>query len=281
MATNPSPITTPDTGHAWSPDVYTYAPADVVRDALILQTSTISGDIDGDSPSLRVAFIKDDESADYVAEGATIPDHSPALDEVTVHTKKLSRLVNLSSEQFRQTQTASQVAMSVSRDIVRKADNSYLGDASNPTGLLNVAGIVDGGNVTNSLDKLVDLVAELEGNLATPSAIVLDPASWAALRKLKVGSSRYDTLLGAGTNDADARVLGLPVLRSPFVPAGTGLVIDQTAIASAVGQVRVAQSEHALFADDGVQLRSTWRIGWQVVRPERLGKFTVSAGSGK
>lgn len=69
-----STIRTTDTAAAWSPDVYSYAPADVVPQALILNTSTVSGTIEGDEPSLRVAYVADSESADYVAEGAVIPD---------------------------------------------------------------------------------------------------------------------------------------------------------------------------------------------------------------
>jgi hypothetical protein len=35
---------------AWRPDVYTFAPTDVVPDALILQCSTVAGEIEGDEP---------------------------------------------------------------------------------------------------------------------------------------------------------------------------------------------------------------------------------------
>ncbi len=83
--------------------------------------------------------------------------------------------------------------------------------------------------------------------------------------------------MGAGTIDAQALVLSLPVLRSRFIPAHSGLVVDRTAIAAAAGRVRVAQSEHALFASDAVQIRATWRIGWKPVRADRLGKFTIGA----
>lgn len=194
-----------------------------------------------------------------------------------VHTKKLARLVNLSSEQFRQPQTAEQVSQSVARDLVRKADNSYLGDSTDPVGLLHVAGTVDGSVIDGSLDALVDLVAELEANGANPSSVIVDPATWGALRKLKVADTYNQSLLGAGTTDAQPLLLGLPVLRSRFIPANSGLVVDRAAVVSAVGQVRVAQSEHALFSRDAVQLRATWRIGWKLMRPERIGKFTVAA----
>lgn len=267
-------ITTTDSGNAWSPDVYKFAPADVVPQALILQTATIAGDINGDEPSLHVGFVTDAESAAYVAEGAEITDSEPDLDEVLITTKKISRLVKLSNEQYSQPQTPGQVAASVARDIVRKADASYLGDTS-PVGLLHAPNVVDGGAIGADLDVLIDLVAQLEANGATPTAIVLDPLGWAAFRKLKVADTYNQSLLGAGTTDAQTLVLSLPVLRSRFIPPYSGLVVDRNAIAAAVGQVKVATSEHALFSSDAVQIRATWRIGWTPVLPQRLGKFTV------
>lgn len=272
-------LTTSTADFAWRPDESTFAPADVVPAALILQTSAIGGDINGDQPSLHVAFVNDAESAAYVAEGSPITDDEPELDEVIVKTKKISRLVTLSTEQFEQPGTATQVAQSVARDLVRKADASYLGDdgtGSTPMGLLHHTGIVDGDPIVDNLDSLIDLIAVLEQNGATPSAIVTDPLTWAALRRLKVGgTSTNESLLGAGTTDATPMLLSLPVLRSRFIPANSGLVIDKQAIASAVGSVKVAQSEHAKFAQDSVVLRATWRIGWNLVRPERIGRFVV------
>ncbi|MCV7221607.1 phage major capsid protein [Mycolicibacterium elephantis] len=272
-------ITTTTADKAWAPDVHTFAAEDVTPDALILRTATVSGEIDGDEPSLRVAYVSDADTADYVDEGAEITEDDPALDEVTIQTKKISRLVQVSSEQHRKPRTAEQLAHSVARDLVAKADRSYLGDAD-PVGLLNAAGVVDGGAIGTSLDALIDLVAQLEANGATPGAIVLDPLGWAEFRKLKVETDSNASLLGAGTTDAQALVLSLPVLRSRFIPAHSGLVVDPAAIAAAVGPVRIATSEHALFASDSVQIRATWRIGWKPVRADRLGKFTIGeAGS--
>lgn len=126
---------------------------------------------------------------------------------------------------------------------------------------------------------LVDLFAELEGNGATPTHIIVDPVAWASLRKFKAATGSAQSLLGAGTSDAARLLLDLPVLVTPAMTAGTGLVIDKSAIVSAVGEVMVAQSEHAYFDSDSIALRCTWRFGANVVRPDRIGKFTVTAPS--
>lgn len=143
-------------------------------------------------------------------------------------------------------------------------------------GLVNTGGVVEGDDVSGSLDALVDLIAQLQDDLAVPSHILLDPLGWAELRKLKTGSAFNSSLLGAGTSDAVPMLLSLPVIVDPAVPDYSGVVVDQRAIVSAVGQVKVATSEHQYFSSDSVLLRATWRFGHVVVRPNRLGVFTVT-----
>lgn len=207
--------------------------------------------------------------------------------EVLVHTAKVTQLVRLSNEQWRQDNTASRLSQSVSRAVTRRADLAFVAEpAPEPpaiapvAGLVNVDDIVHGGAISNSLDALVDLVAHLQDNLSTPTVILVDPLGLGELRKLKVADSHNQTLLGAGTSDAARMLLSLPVTVSPAVPDYTGLVIDKNAIVSAVGPVKVANSEHAVFASDSVLLRATWRFGHVVVRPDRIGTFTITtAGS--
>ena len=73
-------------------------------------------------------------------------------------------------------------------------------------------------------------------------------------------------------------LLSVPVVVDRAVPDYSGVVIDRNAIVSAVGQVMVATSAHQYFSSDSVLLRATWRTGHQVVRPERIGVFTIAGG---
>ncbi|MED5813869.1 phage major capsid protein [Mycolicibacterium sp. 050232] len=278
--------TTATSQYAWRPDQSTFHAADVIPDALILQTSTVSGEIDGDQPSLHVAYV-DDADAEFVAEAAEIDESDPNMSEVVVHTGKISQLVRLSREQWYQEGTAIQLRKSVSRAIIKRADQAYLAQVvptppavQPPAGLLNIAGVVDGGDVSGDLDTLVDLVADLQAEGSQPSHIVLDPVGWAELRKLKTGTDYNSSLLGAGTTDAKNLLLGLPVLVNRWASPYTGLVIDKTAVVSAVGDVKIAASEHTYFSSDSVALRATWRIGWNVVRPQRIGQFSIAGGGG-
>lgn len=275
--------TTSTSAKAWAPDVTEFAPSDAVPEALILQTSSVLGSIEGDEPAVRVAFVTDAD-ATFTAEGATIAESDPTLDEVLVYTGKITQLVRVSREQYEQDGTASHLATSVARAVTTKANEAFLTQAAPvspavtpPAGLLNVTGITAGGAVDADLDVLVDLIATLEGAGATPSHIITDPTGWASLRKIKTATGSNASLLGAGTNDAERRLLDLPVIVSPAMTASTGLVVDKSAIASAAGPVRVATSEHVYFNSDSIGLRCTWRIGWNLVHADRIGSFTVTA----
>ena len=72
-------------------------------------------------------------------------------------------------------------------------------------------------------------------------------------------------------------LLSLPVIVNSNLPAYIGVLVDKAAVVSAVGNVLVSGSSHFFFSTDDVALKSTWRIGQNVVRPNRIGKFTVAA----
>jgi HK97 family phage major capsid protein len=273
--------TTITSAKAWAPDVTAVAPEDAVPEALILETSTVAGEVEGDAPAVRVQYV-DDASAGFVAEGVAIDEADPDLAEVLVYTGKISQLVRLSREQWRQDNAAALLSESVQRAVTKAANVAYVAQAAPsgpavtpPAGLLNVSGIVDGGAVADNLDMLIDLQAQLAGNDGNPTHILLSPTAWANLRKFKDGATSERSLLGAGTEDTVRSLLNLPVLVSNAVPTDTGLMLDRNAIVSAVGEVMVAQSEHAYFNSDSIGLRCTWRFGANVVHPDRIGKFTV------
>lgn len=279
--------TTKTSATAWSPDQTAVAPRDAVPDALILQTSTVSGRVEGDDVAVRVQYVDDDE-AQIVAEGAAFDEADPDLAEVVVHTVKVGQLIRLSREQFTQPNASELLAESVRRAVTKKGNAVYVSQlaptppATAPAGLLNVAGILGSTGpitVSDDLDRLVDLQAAIAGNDGNPSHILLSPTAWASLRKFKDAPASARSLLGAGTTDATPALLDLPLIISNALPAHTGLMIDSTAVVSAVGDVMVATSDQRYFDSDSIGVRCSWRIGWNVVHPERIGKFTVATDS--
>lgn len=276
-------IATTTSSSAHRPDQFTYAPADIVPDALILQTSTVSGNIEGDEPVLRVAYVDDDE-AGFVAEGAPIEEADPDLAETIVATGKIGQLMRLSREQRGQNRTPELLLASLNRSILKAANTAYIRQAA-PTapaitpaaGLLNVPGVTDGGTVGANLDIISDALTAIEENGGTASHIIAAPSAWNAIRKLKTGTGSAQTLLGAGTGDIEKRLFGIPVLTSSAVPTGGLIALDQRAIVSAVGSVQVTLSEDRYFEYDSIGMRATWRFGANVVRPERIVKLTINA----
>lgn len=274
--------TTKTSADAWSPDITAVAPADAVPDALILHTSTVAGEIEGDAPLVRVQYV-DDADASFTAEGEPITEDDPGLSERVVPTGKVAQLIKLSREQWAQPNASDLLSASVTRAVTKAGNAAYINQVAPtspavtpPAGLLNIPGIVNGGAVDADLDGLVDLLALLATNDATPSHIVVSPTAWASLRKFKTGVDYNTSLLGTGATDAQRFLLDLPVIVTPAAPADTGLVIDNTAVVSAVGPVMVATSEHAFFGADSIAVRCTWRFGANVVKPNRIGKFTVT-----
>lgn len=273
---------TTNSAKAWSPDVHSFAPTDVIPDALVLQTSLVSGTIEGDEPVLRVAYV-DDDDAGFVAEGAAIPEADPDLAEVTVATGKVAQLIRVSREQWLQQGTSGLLSESVRRAVTKAANLAYIAQAAPvapaitpPAGLLNIAGIEDGGTVGADLDAIADALTTIEENGGNASHIIASPAAWNAIRKLKTGADSNVALLGAGTGDTERRLLGVPVLTSSAVPAGTLIALDRTAIVSAVGDLTVTSSEQRYFEYDSIGVRATWRFGANLVRPERVVKLTVT-----
>ncbi len=275
--------TTSTAAFPWRPDLSTFAPQDVLPGAVIFSASTVRGRIEGDAPSLRVAYIVDD-TAEFVAEGDEIDEGDPSLNEALIYTRKFAQLVRLSREQFSQLGTPDQLAASVARSMTIKADSAFLTQTT-PTspalapvaGLTNTAGLVTKSGVATDLDDLVDLEATLRQNLAVPSLWVVAPDTWAALRKLKIGSSYNSTLLGAGTDDAEPRLLSLPIVVNNQMPSKTGLLVDPMAVVSAVSDLTIAVSDQQYFTSDSYGIRATMRTGHVVPRPNRLGLFAMPA----
>ncbi len=274
--------TTTNSAAAWRPDLFVFEPADALPEAAILEHTTVAGRVEGDAVSTRVAYVADD-TAEFVAEGAEIDEGEPGLNEAQVWTSKIAQLVRLSREQYSQAGTDTELARSVARAMTAKADNAFLAQAA-PTspavapvaGLLNVAGLSSQTAVGGSLDKLIDLEAAVRAAGANPTAWIMSPDSWAILRKMKTGTDYNSTLLGAGTDNAEPRLLSIPVFVNAQMPTKRGLLVDKAAIISAVGPLEIATDSSRYFSSDSIAVRATWRTGHVLPRPARIGAFTLT-----
>lgn len=270
-------VTTETTATAWSPDVTAYPAVDVLPEALIMSTSTVVGAVEGDAPSVRVPWVDADDTVGFVNEGAPIPENAAQYNEVVVNTGKVATLGKFSREQLAQPNAAQLVVNSLSRSVVNKANAAYLGNDGDPTGLVNLAGITDGGALGTDLDTLADAVLGIEAQGGQATHIIAHPGAWGAVAKMKGATGSAVPLLGAGTEQTERRVLGVPVLVTNAAPTDTLLVVDSTAVVSAVGDVQLARSEDAFFGSDAVGIRVTFRLGWAAMKPERIVKIGTAA----
>lgn len=273
---------TADVGKPYAADVHTFAMSDAVGEAAILKHSTVSGEIQGDEPALRIGYAGN-ATATVVAEGAEIPEVDVDLDELVVHTVKVASLMTFSRELGRQPKSPDELAQAMERAVREKLDLLFLAQVA-PTapavspaaGLLNTTGIQSQTAVATNFDKLIALKSAVETAGGQPSAWVVAPTTMATLASMKAGTELNSYLLGSGVEAGQLRLLGLPIEVNNQLPAKSGLLISKADVYSAVSDVELAISEHAAFSKDSTQARATARIGFGVPRPGRIGKFAVS-----
>ena len=266
----------------FSPDQVAFPPSEVIPDALIMTTATFAADIEGDAVAAIVPIVDADDDAAFTPEGAAITEAEPDTSTKMVSTGKVAVLGKVSREAYSQNNIPALISASFRRALMKKANTAYLAQAAPtggavtpPAGLVNQS-LTAGGTVIDSLDAVVDAVAQVEDNYGAPSSMLVHPDSWAVLSKLKRQSGSNESLLGAGTADAARALLGIPVTVSPAVPSGALLVVDKTAIMAVYGQVLVATSEDAYFGSDAIGLRVTWRFGASIIDADRVVQVTVS-----
>lgn len=264
------------TNKAAFPDVQHFPAQDIIPEALIMQVTEFGPLVDSDERQVRAPYVADDVEAGFVAEGDDILPQDPTLDELVINTDKIATLTKVSREAYETDGISGLLTNSLRRSVVVKADNAFLKNTSNPNGIATTQGIVDGGTIGSDLDKLVDLIATLEGNGAMPSHIIASPQAWATMQKIKAGTSLKTPLIGA-TQDATMKLLlGIPVIVNRSAPANTLHVLDKSQIISSFSPVDVATSTDHYFDSDSVAVRLTMRLGWGVVRADRIGKLSLS-----
>lgn len=279
----PTPQTTVTSNKAWAPDVQAFPVEDAVPEALVLKASTVAGNVEGDAVALICPYVVD-APVSFTPEGIAPAISEPTLAGCTVFTAKLSQVVAVSREQLDQNRASELLTHSMSRALVTAADNAFIAQVaptapavSPPPGLLNIPGITAGGAINGSLDKLTDVLAGMQATGGAPSVILASPTAWANLSKIRSAAGSNTTLLGAGVQAGELMLAGIPVIVTAALATNKLLVVDRGAVISAVGPVLLAQSTDAFFAADVVALRATWRIGWNVVRPDRIASMTVTA----
>ncbi|WP_241472646.1 phage major capsid protein [Mycolicibacterium neoaurum] len=183
------------------------------------------------SDQLRIPRIASGVAAGFVGEGAQITDGDVAFDEVTLlpsTLKSLKVLVRFSNEMARQSVVALDATLkSTLVTNVAEALDAALWDGAGTSntvkGILRATGIATGTLDLTDADSLIDGLATAQGNHVSPTHWVMTPASFAALRKLKVGTTDARYIFDPSTiQDGTAfQLFGLPVIITANIPAVT------------------------------------------------------------
>ena len=265
------------------PSAYFDAKA-IVPNALLLSTTTFGGNVEGDTPALRVAVTKKDGTSTFVKEGNKIGESEPELDELVIHTAKLAQMFRQTNESASYNTPNQLFHASLLKSIVAAADSAFLtnqpdeGDEWQPTGLTVRTDITTGtqwtGTGVDVFDAISDAIVTIQADGGTPTHIILSPKTWGGIRKITTANSTYQ--LGNPGEAVDLSVWGVPVVVNPSMNDTDILVLDKAAVIAAHGQIRF--SKHDAFEYDSVIWRTTWRIGWGILYPQRVVKLTKTAG---
>lgn len=181
------------------------------------------------SDQVRVPRLTTGTTAAFVAEGAQITDGDVAFDEVTLlpsTLKGLKTLVRLSNELIRQSVVGleSVLRTRLVTDVGQALDAALwdgAGTSNTIKGILQSADIATGTLDLTDPDSLIDGLAKAQGNKVSPTHWVMTAASFAAIRKVKVGATDKRYVIDPNTiqNGTDLRLLGLPVIVTDNIPA--------------------------------------------------------------
>lgn len=218
----------------------------------------------------RVPIVTADPTAAWTAEGDEIAASETSLGEDVDTFHKLAGLTIISSELADDSSpdVAQQVGQGLARDIARKIDAAFFGKRGvgvlQPRGLGDITGVgdVEAGASWANTDPFAEAQAKAEGVGARIGSFVANPADALALAKIKRMTGSNEPLLASDpTQPARRTVVGVPLLTSPAVEAGTiwGLPADGRIVIAIRSDVTLVRDASAYFTSDRVAIRATLR----------------------
>ncbi len=233
--------------------------------------------LDSSSP-IRVPRVANGVTAGFVAEGAQITDGDVAFDEVTLlpsTLKGLKVLVKLTNELIRTSVVGleSVLRTRLVTDVAKTLDAALwdgAGTSNTIKGILRASGIATGVLDLTDPDSLIDGLAVAQGNKVRPTHWVMTAASFAAIRKIKVGTGDARYVIDPNTiqNGTDFRLLGLPVIITDNIPAAATknrvALVDMSKVVVARdvdAEVKILDQTWGDYDSIGIRVVSRWDVG--------------------
>ncbi|AYE94821.1 phage major capsid protein [Mycobacterium paragordonae] len=178
---------------------------------------------------LRIPRLASGVSAGFVGEGVQISDGDVSFDEVTLlpsTLKSLKVLVRFSNEMARQSVVALDATLrqTLVTNVAEALDAALwdgAGASNTIKGILRATGVATGTLDLTDADSLIDGLATAQGNKVSPTHWVMTAASFAKIRKLKVGTDDNRYVIDPSTiqNGTAFQLFGLPVIITDNIPA--------------------------------------------------------------
>ncbi|ODR06937.1 capsid protein [Mycolicibacillus koreensis] len=227
---------------------------------------------------LRIPRVASGVTAGFVGEGAQITDGAVSFDEVTLlpsTLKSLKVLVRFSNEMARQSVVALDATLKTTlvTNVAEALDEAlWDGDGASNTikGVFRQSGIETGELDLADPDSLIDALATAQGNHVSPSHWVMTPASFATIRKVKVGTSDKRYVIDPATiqNGTEFRLFGLPVIITDNIPAVSGKArvglvdFSKVAVARDVdAEVKVLDQTWGDYDSVGIRVVTRYDVG--------------------
>ncbi len=241
----------------------------------------------GTTESNSVTYMKETtftNAAAPTAEGAAKPESTLVFDQVTDNVSKIAHWLPVTEEMLEDvSQIRSYIDGRLRLGVALSEEDQLLngnGTAPNLRGILNRVGLTPA--QARGTDTNADAIFKQITTIATtvfvdPDGVVLNPANWQTIMLAKDANGQY---YGAGPfAPQQAQTLwGYPVVRTPSIASGTGLVgaFRQASQIFRRGGLRVeaSNSHNDYFIKNLVAIRAEERLALAVYRPAAFGTVT-------
>lgn len=217
-----------------------------------------------DAPSyqfLQHNYGSDSGGPDFVAEGTTKPQWSPASQKVIVTAQKIAAYFNESSEsKMDAPQWGSYLINTLFQLIMQKENASILYGTvsgglgiqgwSTQSGILthNASSDPVGSTNLDSLELAINQLRVHSGVFATPNLAIMSPTTWSATRRTKSTTGEY--IAGDPLHSAVTDVWGVPVITTTAAHDGDAFLVDTSKFGSVL--VREGISTHLGYSGTGL-----------------------------
>ncbi|MGC5245383.1 HK97 family phage prohead protease [Gordonia sp. DT219] len=157
------------------------------------------------------------------------------------------------------------------------------GTGNNLTGILKSAGIVQQAFVDDLVTTTRKAITVLESAGYLSHVFVLRPESWEAISLQRTTGGAFD-LGNVAVDRAAQRLHGVPVVVSTALPAGKGVLLDQSAVRvdADTNGVQVKWGAHGDdFGANLIRVRTEGRFGVSVLRPSGVVEIATAADAGE